>query len=209
MRIKSLAPNGAGQLGYQMGIAEFEVYNANGPAQTSEDTVWIDEAVPTGSSLQTGGSGAWTWTSTYDSNWDILDFPYPIFGSKFHWSPSATGWNERSFDSTIAPLSVGVGDILYCYVWIDPDDMPAEIMLSWKDASGWEHRAFWGSNSVATGATVGTNALRHMGAIPGFGGWELRVPASDVGLEGSVVTGMRFTTHGGRVTFDRAGKKRP
>jgi len=209
MRIKALAPNAAGQLGYQMGIAEFEVYNANGPAQTSKDTVWVDESVPTGASLQTGGSGSWTWTSAHDANWDMLDFPFPLSGLRFHWSPSAAGWNERSFDSTIAPLSIGVGDTLYCYVWIDPNDMPAEIMLSWKDSSGWEHRAFWGTNSISTGATVGTNALRHKGAIPGSGGWVLSVPASEVGLEGSVVTGMRFTTYGGRVTFDRAGRTRP
>lgn len=209
MRIKAIEPNGAGQFGYQMGIAEFEVYNANGPVQTSLETVWMDESVPTGASLQTLGSGAWNWASTFDSNWATLDFPYPLFGAKFHWSPSASGLIEKSFDSTIAPLSVGVGDLLYCYVWIDPDDMPSQIMLSWKDASGWEHRAFWGTNSISTGATLGTNALRRVDDIPGSGAHELLVPASDVGLQGSVITGMRFTTFGGRVMFDRAGKRKP
>jgi len=209
LRIKAIEPDSTGDFGYQMGIAEFEVYNANGPAQTSKDTVWIDESTPTGATLQVGGSGVWKWTSTQDGDWSTLNLPYPLSGLSFHWSPSATGWNERSFESTIAPLSVGIGDSLYCYIWIDPADIPSEIMLSWKDSSGWEHRAFWGSNLISSGATLGTNALRNMGSLPGSGAWVLIVPASQVGLEGSVVTGMRFSTYGGRVIFDRAGKTKP
>ena len=37
----------------------------------------------------------------------------------------------------------------------------------------------------------------------------LEVPASQVGLEGSILNGMNFSVYGGRVTWDCAGKTSP
>jgi hypothetical protein len=49
-----------------------------------------------------------------------------------------------------------------------------------------------------------------MGALPPAGQWvRLEVPASSVGLEGRVLTGMAFTLYGGRATWDHAGKATP
>src|ERR1043166_3866657 len=46
-----------------------------------------------------------------------------------------------------------------------------------------------------------------MGPLPAAGQWvRLEVPASQVGLEGSILKGMDFSAHGGSVTWDRAGK---
>jgi hypothetical protein len=46
-----------------------------------------------------------------------------------------------------------------------------------------------------------------MGALPATGQWvQLRVPASQVGLEGVTVSGMSFSLYGGRATWDAAGR---
>jgi len=81
-------------------------------------------------------------------------------------------------------------------------------MLQWNDGS-WEHRAYWGANNIGFG-TDGTASRRFMGALPAAGQWvRLEVPASSVGLEGHVLTGMAFTLYGGRATWDHAGKATP
>ena len=46
-----------------------------------------------------------------------------------------------------------------------------------------------------------------MGALPSPGQWvRLEVPARIVDLEGRSIKGMSFSVHGGRVTWDAAGK---
>src|SRR5260221_9995828 len=46
-----------------------------------------------------------------------------------------------------------------------------------------------------------------MGPLPTAGQWvQLKVPASQVGLEGSTLNGMAFTLYGGRSTWDAAGR---
>lgn len=103
-------------------------------------------------------------------------------------------------------MSVSTGDKLIAYVYLDPNNMPNEVMLQFNDGN-WEHRAYWGANNIGWGNN-NTNSRRYMGPLPATGGQWLRlvVPASDVGLEGRTVKGMAFTLHGGRATWDRAAK---
>jgi hypothetical protein len=78
-------------------------------------------------------------------------------------------------------------------------------MLQWNDGS-WEHRAYWGANSLDYGID-GTPTRRYMGALPAPGQWvQLKVPASQVNLEGSILNGMAFTLYNGRATWDAAGR---
>jgi hypothetical protein len=78
-------------------------------------------------------------------------------------------------------------------------------MLQWNNGT-WEHRAYWGANSIGYGAD-GTTSKHYMGALPPAGQWvQLRVAASDVGLEGSVLKGMAFSLYNGRATWDAAGR---
>jgi len=79
-------------------------------------------------------------------------------------------------------------------------------MLQWNDGSSWEHRAYWGANSLGYG-TDGTVSRRHMGALPATGQWvQLQVPASQVNLEGRTLSGMAFAAYNGRATWDAAGR---
>jgi hypothetical protein len=79
-------------------------------------------------------------------------------------------------------------------------------MLIWNDGS-WEHRAYWGANLIPYGQD-GTAGRRYLGPLPPAGQWvRLEVPASAVGLEGRVVSGMAFTLFDGRATWDYIGKE--
>jgi len=104
-------------------------------------------------------------------------------------------------------MSVNSGDKLIAYVYLDPANLPSEIMLQWRSTSDvWEHRAYWGQNIIAYG-TDNTASRRNMGPLPAAGQWvRLEVPATQVGLVGHTVQGMAFTLYNGRATWDYAGK---
>ena len=79
-------------------------------------------------------------------------------------------------------------------------------MLQWNDGTSWDHRAYWGANSLGYGAD-GTPGRYYMGALPPGGQWvQLKVPASVVNLEGSTISGMAFTLYGGQATWSIAGR---
>ncbi len=157
---------------------------------------WVDGAVPAGAVTSTDGGDAWTW---------VTSNPTPFSAPAVHQSNIAAGIHDHSFANTIAPLVVAVGDSLFAYVYLDPANVPGEVMLTWSDGSS-EHRAYWGANSIAWGNN-GTAGRFYAGPLPATGQWvRLVVPASAVGLEGRTLTGMGFNLFGGRATWDVAGK---
>jgi len=162
--------------------------------------VWIDDALPAGAVPGEDGGDAWNWVS---SN------PSPYSGTLANQSTIATGLHQHYFSSATQTLPVNVGDTLFAAVYIDPNNPPSEIMLQWNDGSTWEHRAFWGVDSITYGVS-GTSSRANLGALPAPGQWVLlQVPASTVGLEGSTVSGMSFTEVDGRASWDYAGKLAP
>ena len=155
---------------------------------------WVDDALPTGAVGY--GSEAWTW---------VTGSPAPVSGSKAHQSALASGLHEHAFAWASSPMAVATGDTLYAYVYIDPANVPTELMLHWNDGSSWDHRAYWGANSIGYG-TDGTASRYRVGALPATGQWvRLEIPASAVGLAGKNVTGMAFSAYNGRVTWDNTG----
>jgi hypothetical protein len=165
-------------------------------ATTTSDTSWVDDSVPKGGKPDSSGGDTWNWTS---SN------PAPESGSLAHSSATASGMHQHFFMSASQTLTVNPGESLYAYVYIDPANPPSQVMLQWNDGS-WEHRAYWGVNNIYWG-TEGTAGLRKMGPVPAGGQWtRLEVPASQLGLEGSTISGMAFTLYGGHAVWDNAGK---
>ena len=127
----------------------------------------------------------------------------PYSGTLAHQSAAAGGEHQHYFYNAAATLSVGVGESLFAYVYLDPANPPSEVMLQWNDG-GWEHRAYWGANLIPWG-NDGTVSRHAMGALPAVGQWvRLEVAASVVGLEGRVLNGMAFTLADGRATWDYA-----
>ncbi|MDQ3798329.1 MAG: Ig-like domain-containing protein, partial [Acidobacteriota bacterium] len=159
------------------------------------EMIWVDDNVPSGAS--TGGNDGWNWMNIN---------PNSLLGSSAHQSKLAAGEHEHYFEGSSLKLQLNSGDSLSSWIFIDPDFVPAEIMLQWKDEQGWEHRAYWGDNLINLG-TDGTNSRRRIGNVPASGRWvQLKVPVNLVGLEGKVVNGVKFTLHGGRAAWDRIGK---
>jgi hypothetical protein len=165
----------------------------------SATVTWMDGAVPAGSAVSSSGGDGWNWTSSGPAQ-------HP--GSLAHESSLSPGLHGHGFSGATATLSVGTGSFLFAWVYIDPANPPAEIMLSWNDGASWEHRAYWGSDTITYGE--GGTAGRHpQGDLPAAGRWvQLRVPASSVGLEGSTLSGMSFSLLGGRALWGAAGRSR-
>ncbi|HEV2394933.1 MAG TPA: glycoside hydrolase family 9 protein [Verrucomicrobiae bacterium] len=167
-------------------------YTANSP-----NIVWIDDTVPAGAAALADGGDAWTWLS---SN------PTPHSGTLANQSNIGAGEHQHYFQNATATMSIGTGDVLYAWVYIDPNNMPSELMLQWNDGTSWDHRAYWGADSLGYGAD-GTPGRVNMGPLPPAGQWvQLKVPANQVNLEGATLSGMSFTLYGGRATWDAAGR---
>jgi hypothetical protein len=161
-------------------------------------TVWFTDDPPAGASTSTSGdTGAWTLVTTG---------PAPYHGAGSRQSVNTSGLHEHSFNFAYTGMTLASGDVIYTYVYIDPTYTPTEIMLSFNDGSSWEHRAYWGANSMTYG-TNGTASRFNVGSLPATGQWvRLEVLADDVGLVGETVTGMGFSEYDGRATWNEVGK---
>ena len=180
-----------------LGAASGLVHPTAALAQVTTDAVWIEDALPAGATPD-GTGETWSWVS---SN------PAPFSGTLSHRSAIVAGVHQHWFTDATATMKVGVGDTLFTYVWLDPANPPAEIMLQWNDGSEetWNHRAYWGANLIAFG-TDGTVGQRYMGPLPALGQWvKLTIPAEWVALEGTTVSGMAFALYDGRASWDRSG----
>jgi RHS repeat-associated protein len=176
----------------------YDRYGNRSMVEENGDAVWVDDALPAGASAASEGGDSWNWLG-YS--------PAPYSGTVSHQSIIASETRQHYFQGATQTLQVNAGDSVYAYVYLDPANRPSEVMLQWcSNESGWGHRAYWGANDIPWG-TDGTADRKYMGPLPAAGGWvKLEVPASAVGLEGKTLHGMAFTLHGGRVTWDQAGK---
>ena len=166
-------------------------------ASAYTDAVWFDDTLPAGAQAQSGaGNEGWSW---------VASGPASFAGAKSHQSLAAAGLHDHGFNYATAAMSVGTGDQLFTYVYLNPSNPPTEIMLSWNDGASGEHRAYWGADSISYGTDNSTGRFP-MGALPAAGAWvRLAVPASEVALEGASVVGMGFSTYGGQATYDHSG----
>ncbi|MCA9064050.1 MAG: PSD1 domain-containing protein [Planctomycetaceae bacterium] len=155
--------------------------------------VWIDDALPAGANAQG------------NTPWSFVKAPAPVFSGETSHTRTATGLSQHFFEAAKQPLRIGEGDVLFCYVYLDPKNPPKEIMLQWNDGT-WNHRSYWGGNLIEWGDENSPSRLRR-GDLPATGEWvRLEVPASEVGLAaGTEVTGWAFTQFDGTVHWDKAG----
>jgi hypothetical protein len=172
------------------------VFATNTFLANAANIVWFNGAVPAGATTGADGGDAWTW---------VTSNPTPYAAAKDLESSVASGEHQIYFYGASNPLSVDSNSTLYAWVYLNPKNTPSEVMLQWYDGSSWEHRAYWGANSLSFGV-AGTVSRYDAGALPAAGQWvQLEVPASAVGLQGATVTGMSFALYGGQATWDEAG----
>lgn len=180
------------------------------------EIAWLDDASPQGAVQYTSGGDAWTWVTSWSDGvgWGGGTI-YPNTGAKLRVSANTTNtMHQHYFERATSVIRPGTGDVLYAYVNLDSTKPPTEVMLQFQTLEsngsyGWEHRAYWGANSLNYG-TDGTISRTNMGGLPATGQWvRLQVPASKVGLEGKIIEGMAFTLYSGRAAWDRAGVFNP
>ncbi len=179
---------------------------------------WMEDATPQGGAQGTMGGDNWNWITNWSSGGWGGGTVWPYSGQKLRVTANYSGIHQHYFERATAIMRPRTGDVLYAYVNIDYSNPPSEIMLQWYErtdsgAYSWEHRAYWGANSITWG-TDGTVSRTNMGSLPAVlpatTNWvRLEVPASKVGLEGKIIEGMAFALYGGRVAWDQAGRMTP
>ena len=120
----------------------------------------------------------------------------------------AEGLIQHLADAAKQPLELVAGDVLFSYVWLDPENPPTQVMLQFNpDGKSWSHRAYWGADDIPFGKGADNEAHRRRGDLPGAGEWvRLEVPIAEVGLvPGDKVTNFAFTQFGGRAYWDESG----
>jgi hypothetical protein len=161
-------------------------------APAAPPTVWCDDSIPAGSTIWLNND-RWTWTNN----------PAPLSGSSCHISDNYPTWHQHVFYASPTTLTPGPDDSLFCYVYLNPTNLPSEVMLQFEatDASYWYHRAFWGADVIQ-----GWGERTYMGALPPAGGWvRLEVPVRTLGLVGVTIDGIGFTLGSGSAAWDYAG----
>ena len=157
------------------------------------EIVWIEDAVP----AEANPSG--------NTPWEFVKAPAPVFSGELSHKRAASGLSQHFFEGAKPPLRIGEGDVFFAYVFLDAADPTKELMLQWNDGT-WNHRAYWGGNSIDWGEDNSPSRLRK-GDLPKAGEWvRLEVTAADVGLQtGAEVHGWAFTQFDGTVYWDHAG----
>jgi hypothetical protein len=157
------------------------------PPHQQTERVWFEGNLPYGTTAE----GTWNWTSLKNR---------PV-----HTEPQAVGTHSHWFQGDPAGLEVAREDMLFAYVWIDPEQRPETILLQWHDGESWDHGAYWGADRIKEGK-ADSPARRSMGQLPPAGQWvRLTVPAKSVGLEGKKLRGMAFKLHQGVCLWGGAG----
>ena len=158
------------------------------------DYIWIEDETPTGAKLE--GNSPWEFVTAPD---------HPVHAGTKSTRRQADGLSQHFFTGAAPTLKIGEGDKLFAYCWIDPANPPKTVMLQFNDGN-WNHRAFWGEDTIAFGAGD-TPEHRSMGPLPKAGEWvRLEVSAAHVGLPaGAELNGWAFTQFGGTVYWDHAG----
>ena len=157
------------------------------------ETLWVDESMPPRGTLE----GDWT-------------FHPPTEDIEVHGGVSARKQTGEEFVQHFfhaapdGPVNRG-DDRVYAWVFIDPANPPAAIMLQ-LHSGDWEHRGFWGEDIIPHGAS-GTPSRLRLGDLPPAGNW-FRLEASLFALgisPGARLDGMAFSQFGGTAFWDEAG----
>ena len=160
----------------------------------SVEFVWIEDEAPAGAQLQG------------DSPWEFVSAPdHQVHTGMKSTRRKADAMSQHFFTGVSPGLKIGTGDKLFAYCWLDPANPPKTVMLQFNDGS-WNHRAFWGEDTIVFGAGD-VPEHRPMGPLPPTGQWvRLEVDAAHVGLAaGAELNGWAFTQFGGTVYWDHAG----
>ncbi len=167
------------------------------PTYEKLDSVWFDDELPEGANAQG------------NTPWEFVTAPeHPVFSGKNSTTRTGKpedGITQHFFTGAKQGPTIGEGDLLFAYVYLDKENPPESIQLQFNDGT-WEHRATWGADKCF-GAGRDYEGNRLQGDLPETGKWvRLEVTAAEVGLKpGAKLNGWAFTQFGGTVNWDKAG----
>jgi hypothetical protein len=170
----------------------------NAPKPEPKELVWIDDSFPLNAQVEVSrGNETNQWVSHEQG---------PVFSGERAIRRSGKGLHQIYFKEGAAPLTIGAGDKLFAYVYVEPKDPPKAIMLQYH-TDNWDHRANWGDPDVIAFGKEGTPEKRDMGSLPEAGKWvRLEIDAGAIGIRrGAKVTGLAFTQFDGTAYWDKAG----
>jgi hypothetical protein len=182
-------------------LAANQLLSAWGPP---EDFVWLDDAPPPGAQLGGAEEDAvpWTWGE---------EPAHPVLSGRKSMKLSWGGFRQFLFYGASPPLTVHSGDVLFAYVWVDPQNSPKAVGLQFKINSGsrgsWNQRAYWGADLLFIPGQADGPMHRYKGPLPAPGKWtRLEVSPAEIGLEpGAQINGIAFSQYGGTAYYDKVG----
>ena len=160
------------------------------------EVIWVDDIQGNGGTTE----GTWSFVTQADGA--------PVRSGESSRKQTGSGIVQHFFHEATKRVSLGAGDLLYAWVYLDAANPPEQLMLQFHIDGNWEHRAVWGPDKISFGGPgTDTDAHRQMGALPVTGEWvRLMVEPSLVGLKpGSSIDGMAYTQFGGLAHWDDAG----
>ena len=133
----------------------------------------------------------------------------PFSSPRAHQSALAQGVHEHGFTGATTTLSLQENSLLTTYVYLDAENPPTELMLTFQVGADSEHRAYWGGfTSQINRGIAGTASRQRIGELPDSGAWtRLEVPIAAVGLTPNTpLTGMTFTLFNGRAAWGHTAR---
>jgi hypothetical protein len=121
---------------------------------------------------------------------------------------TAEGIVQHFVERTALAPALLAEDRLYAWVRLDPARPPRTVMLQFHQDGSWEHRAYWGEDTIPWGGQGGEQPAHHRaGDLPAAGEWiRLEIAPAAVGLAPDrALDGIAFTQHGGRAWWAEAG----
>jgi hypothetical protein len=172
---------------------------SDAPKPEPKELTWVEDDFPAKADVTVnGGNGADHWITRTQG---------PVFSGDKACRRSGNGLHQVFFSQCAEPLTIGAGDKLFAYVYLDPKDPPRAIMLQYH-AEGWNNRANWGDEDAIPLGAKGTTEKVQIGRLPKTGDWvRLEVRALKLGLKpGTRITGLAFTQFDGTCYWDKAGQ---
>jgi len=165
---------------------------ASAPSIPPGATVWIDDSLPSGATLDYG----YWWSDQKASGTQSLAYFYI---SQQATSPvKVTGLNQATAS----------GDNLILYVMPTGCVELKELKITWYAGSS-EGSVYYGT--VGVPAIGGESSAVFMGStVPAADTWtRIEIPAATVGLDGATITGIRVDNIGSKVWVDYIGNQAP
>jgi hypothetical protein len=163
------------------------------------EIVWVDDDFPPKAVVRFNeGTPTNRWVTASEG---------PVFSGERALHRAGQGVHQAFFPECAEPLTVGAGDKLFAYVYLEPQNPPKAVMLQFHVGGNWSRRANWGDPDVIPYGRKGTAEKVQMGRVPATGKWtRLELDAARLDLRpGTKINGMAFTLFDGAAWWDKAG----